>query len=109
VLGNARLNSWSFQHAATLKRVIENHNARRVAIAILHYLREHPTAKDSAAGIAKWWVGEERELVEKALAFLVKAGVLEKRRHIYQRAPSETKPDGRASLEKILRRLQRKR
>jgi hypothetical protein len=74
-----------------LKRATENHEACRAAIAILHYLRDHPTAKDNATGIAQWWVGEERDTVEKALAHLVDAGVIEQRRHIYQlsRRPDE--------------------
>jgi hypothetical protein len=78
-----------------LKRSTENHEARRAAIAILHYLRDHPTAKDNATGIAKWWVGEERNAVEEGLAHLVEAGVIEQRRHIYQLAPRVAKAEDR--------------
>jgi hypothetical protein len=109
LLGNTRRNSWSFQHAATLKRVTENHNLRRVAIAILSYLHDHPLAKDCVRGIAKWWVGEELNVVEKALALLVKEGMIEKKRHLYQLAPAEASPHDRASIDKTLRRLRRKR
>lgn len=85
-----------------MKRVTENHAVRRVIIAILHYLRDHPLAKDSAQGIAKWWIGEERELVEKALAFLVKEGVMQKKRHFYQIAPGQIVANETVNVEKIL-------
>lgn len=78
-------------------------------MAILHYLRDHPTAKDSAAGIAKWWVGVEQEAVEQALAILVEEGVVKKRRHIYQLAQKKTTRKGRNSSVKNLRRRRRKR
>lgn len=58
-------------------------------MAILHYLRDHPSAKDSAGGIAKWWVDEEREVVEKALTLLVQEGIIKKQRHVYQLALNE--------------------
>jgi hypothetical protein len=32
--------------------------ARRIALAILTYLLEHPEAKDSLAGIRLWWIDE---------------------------------------------------
>lgn len=67
-----------------LKKRIENDDVRRAAIAILQYLHDHPQAKDSLEGIAQWWVGQEQATVEKALKFLVKAGVLQKRRHLYR-------------------------
>ena len=75
-------------------------------MAILHHLRDHPTAKDSAAGIAKWWVGEERDTVEKALARLVEAGVMEKRRHVYQLVPPAAA--GRTKRKNTARRVRRK-
>jgi len=77
-------------------------------MAILHYLRDHPTAKDNATGIAKWWVGEERDAVEKALAHLVDAGVIEKRRQIYQLAPGAAKAEDGVNWNKTLRRWRRK-
>lgn len=67
-----------------LRKLIENDDVRRAAIAILQYLHDHPQAKDSLEGIAQWWVGQEEATVEKALKFLVKAGVLQKRRHLYR-------------------------
>jgi len=81
---------------------------RRVAIAILHYLRDHPAAKDSARGIAKWWVSEERDVVEKALMLLVKEGVIEKPRHFYQLSRGMPLSNRGADLKKALRRLQPK-
>lgn len=72
-------------------------------MAILHYLRDHPQAKDSAKGIAQWWVEEKQEIVAKALALLVKEGVVEKRGHLYQIAP--LKREMNDSRKKTLRRL----
>jgi hypothetical protein len=46
-------------------------------------LRAHPSAKDSAKGIAQYWVNENVDTVHQALALLVEEGVMEKRRHIY--------------------------
>lgn len=80
-----------------------------MAIAILHYLRDHPSAKDSAQGIAKWWVGEEREVVEKALALLLAERVIEKKRHVYQLAAKKIATEDLAGIEKILRQLQKTR
>jgi peroxiredoxin len=91
-----------------LKKVTENHKVRRAAIAILNYLRNHPLAKDSAKGIAQWWVQEEREVVEKALALLREEMVVEKRGHVYQLVQNKPMPENSASLEKALRRLHRK-
>ncbi len=85
----------------------ENHNVRRVAIAILSYLGDHPLAKDSVRGIAKWWVGEELNVVEKALALLVKEGMIEKKRHLYQLTPREASPHDSTGIVKTLRRLRR--
>lgn len=90
-----------------MKFSTENYDVRRVAIAILHYWRDHPSAKDSTLGIAKWWVGEERNVAEKALALLVKEGVIEKRRHIYQVAVKKTAHGKVNCIEKTLQRLQK--
>ncbi len=51
-------------------------STRRVAIALLHYWRDHPAASDTADGIAKWWANEDLATVEKALIFLVKEDVV---------------------------------
>lgn len=53
----------------------------RVARAILDYLRKHPDAQDTAAGIAEWWLPEEKiksrtKTVEEALAGLVTDGLV---------------------------------
>ena len=95
-----------FQNQHALKKSTPKPEVCRVAIVILNYLRDHPQAKDSLQGIAKWWVGEETEVVEKALAFLLKDGIIKKKRHIYRAAPEKivTNDD---TIEKKLRRLQR--
>jgi hypothetical protein len=56
----------------------------QVAIQILSYLRKNPDAKDTAAGIAQWWVHEDVRVVEKALHLLVAEGVIDKKKSIYQ-------------------------
>ncbi len=81
---------------------------RRATLAILHYLRDHPQAKDSAKGIAQWWIGEKREVVEKALAFLVESGVLMKKRHHYQLSNKHSQVPGADRLKRMLRDLEEK-
>ncbi|MCI0698656.1 hypothetical protein L0337_42495 [candidate division KSB1 bacterium] len=92
-----------------MKQVAENQTLQRVAIAILHYFRDHPSAKDSAMGIAKWWVGEEKAVVEKALTLLVNEEVIEKRRHLYQLAPGKPAAKSMSRIEKALQNLRRRR
>jgi hypothetical protein len=53
----------------------------RIADCIRRYVREHPGAADSAAGIAAWWLREPRGMspaVEEALAELVREAVLQR-------------------------------
>lgn len=56
-----------------------------IAQAILDYLLEHPDAQDTLAGIAEWWLPEEKKvtrsaIVKEALDHLVaKALVLERK------------------------------
>jgi len=66
-----------------LSKDIGKNEVPRVALAILNYLRAHPSAKDSAKGVAQYWVNENVDTVHKALAVLVEEGIVEKRRHIY--------------------------
>ena len=80
----------------------------RIAIAILNYLRDYPQAKDSAKGIAEWWVGEEKEIVEKALALLKQEGIIVKRRHLYQLAPNKTTLQDQSWIEETMQRLQQR-
>jgi hypothetical protein len=57
----------------------------QIAQAILDYLLEHPGAQDTLAGIAEWWLPEEKKvtrlaIVKEALDHLVaKALVLERK------------------------------
>lgn len=78
---------------------------RRVAIAILSYFREHPMAKDSAAGIAKFWIGESDEIVNEALTLLIQEGVIEIKGSIFQLIRSAGAITKDELVEKILRRL----
>jgi hypothetical protein len=48
----------------------------RVAVQILKYLEQRPNAKDTALGIAGWWVHQPLDLVEDALALLVTLGFI---------------------------------
>lgn len=54
--------------------------ARRIALAILTYLIEHPEAKDSLAGIRLWWIDEPDQCSDKdlrrAAEALVERGLL---------------------------------
>lgn len=88
-----------------MRKLIENDDARRAAIAILQYLQDHPLAKDSLEGIAQWWVGQEQATVEKALKFLVKAGVLQKRRHLYRLAAFKATSPETNAIAQTLRQL----
>ena len=46
-----------------------------VAQEILSYLNDHPNAKDTAKGIADWWLqGRSQEIAQKALDDLVRLG-----------------------------------
>ena len=56
---------------------------RETARAILRYFVRHPEAKDTAEGIAQWWLEAERSkraTVERALAWLLSQGVILERR-----------------------------
>lgn len=53
----------------------------QIARAILNYLREHPDAQDTLAGIAEWWLPEEKiktriVVVREALTQLVDEGLV---------------------------------
>ncbi|MDQ2922301.1 MAG: DUF4364 family protein [Acidobacteriota bacterium] len=53
----------------------------RVAQAILDYLRKHPQAQDTLAGIAEWWLPEQgienrKASVKEALDELVAEGLI---------------------------------
>ncbi len=99
---SARSASSGGQPLRNLKKHSE-YDTRRVAIAILHYLRDHPQAKDSLTGIAQWWVGEERNAVEEALKVLLREGILVKRRHLYQLAANRSVPRDLDLFEQALR------
>ena len=83
------------------------HSAQKTAIAILHYLRDYPSAKDTIEGIAKWWIREEVEVVERALELLVDEGVLEQHGLIYQLAHNHEEIKAGAIINKALLRLRK--
>lgn len=89
-----------------MKKSTQKLEVSRIAIAVLSYLRDHPEAKDSAKGIAEWWVGEEKKNVEKALALLKQEGIIIKRRHLYQLAPNKITLQDQSWIEKTIQRLQ---
>ena len=52
-----------------------------IARRMLRYLTQHPSAKDTAEGIAVWWLRQQRieqsvEAVHRALALLVARGLV---------------------------------
>jgi len=62
----------------------QNTRIRQAAINILNYLRDHPQAKDTADGIARWWVHEDAQVVKDALGLLQEEGVVEKNGRVFQ-------------------------
>ena len=50
-----------------------------LADRVLRYFAEHPAAMDSVEGVARFWVHEERGVVENCLLDLHRRGVLDKR------------------------------
>jgi hypothetical protein len=46
---------------------------------IVQYLEQHPEAKDTILGIARWWVSEQPDRVEAVLEELVEKGLIEKK------------------------------
>ena len=62
-------------------------SVRRTAIDILSYLHQHPLAKDTSSGVARWWVDQDEETVEKALRLLIEEGAVVKDREMYGLRP----------------------
>ena len=91
-----------------MKKSEYNPPVRRAAIAILSYLCDHSTAKDTMPGIAKFWIGENEEIVTDALALLVKEGVMEKRGNIYQLAIRDSQLENHDLIEKMIISLKKK-
>lgn len=57
--------------------------------SLLMYFEKHPAAEDSLEGVMRWWLTEvsiqqEVENVERALAELIRADLLEEVRHSEQ-------------------------
>ena len=44
---------------------------KSIASKIEQYIKNNPDAKDDLAGISKWWVNENSEIVKKALELLI--------------------------------------
>ena len=81
---------------------------RETARAILRYLVKHSKAKDSADGIAQWWIeGEKtkRVNVEHAVSLLVGRGVIVQTRRKGAPPYYELAPRRRAAALKLLREL----
>jgi len=56
---------------------------QRATQLLLQYMQNHPEAKHTAEGIARWWIlqqklEEEVGVVEKVIAYFTDVGVLEK-------------------------------
>jgi Fe2+ or Zn2+ uptake regulation protein len=67
--------------SAKSEKVMNERRRSRVAKAILDYLRKHPEAQDTLAGIAEWWLPEQEvksrtATVKEALDELVTAGLI---------------------------------
>ena len=85
----------------------DTHEIQPVAIAILNYFRDHPGAKDSAKGIAQWWVGAQVEVVEKALEMLIIEGVIEKQGMSFQLVQKKPAAKVEQMIDSVMRSLQR--
>ena len=75
--GNRRLMGLSSEQSEA------GRHEKELAEAIVGYLREHPHAMDTLAGIAEWWIMRQRirvdvETLGRALQRLTDQGVLEK-------------------------------
>jgi len=67
------------------KKVMNERRQSRVAQAILDYLRKHPEAQDTLAGIAQWWlpaqgIKNQTTSVQEALDELVAEGLISEHR-----------------------------
>jgi response regulator RpfG family c-di-GMP phosphodiesterase len=65
------------QHGAT--RDSRNTEAARLEQRVLEYFQSNARAMDSAAGVARFWIGEHPQLVESCLMKLHGDGLLDKR------------------------------
>jgi len=86
----------------------QNQRIRQAAINILNYLRDHPQAKDTVEGIARWWVHEDAQVVRDALRLLQEEGVVEKKGQLYQLRQIDRKQTHRPGIEEILQRLKKR-
>lgn len=88
-----------------MQNTIINQKVLAVAIAILSYLRDNPSAKDTAAGVAKWWVGEKQKIVEEALKLLISEGVVLEEKNMYFLAIQKSAVTTEAAVKQSIQRL----
>jgi len=71
----------------------------------MNYLRDHPMAKDTVEGIARWWVNENKVMVRAALKLLIEENVMEKHGKFYQLVQGGSIAQQRERIDRALRRL----
>jgi hypothetical protein len=73
------------KHVVTRKRPFVDAELEQIVAALLAYLSAHPSAADTAEGIAEWWLGGlegsvTKVAVEQALQRLIDEGVVASKR-----------------------------
>ena len=83
----------------------ENKEILKAAIAILNYLRDHKHAKDNIEGIAQWWVGEKKSVVESALILLLDYEVIEEKEGYYYLSLNWQKNNNTDKFDRLVKQL----
>lgn len=78
-----------------------------LVLGILHYVTEHPTAKDTIEGIEMWWLPkriarESKETLQQRLNSLVKKGWLIERRSPQSQTIYSLNDDATAEINEFL-------